>query len=121
MNQTSARIWKIELVEPSNVAVSQRAKLFPINYLSLLEYNIWSWISWAVSFFHGLDEDENVKKKDKDTSMEKCEYVTVSVEGLDSGYTVKYTPSTEGVHEGKARGNSWKQRGIFDRISQVKS
>ena len=30
----------------------------------------------------------------------------VSVLGLDSGYTVKYTPTPEGVPEGKAGGNS---------------
>ena len=31
---------------------------------------------------------------------------TVSILGLDSGYTVKYSPPPEGVPEGKARGNS---------------
>ena len=30
----------------------------------------------------------------------------LSVLGLDSGCTVKYSPSPEGVPEGKARGNS---------------
>ena len=39
----------------------------------------------------------------------------------EEGYTVKYTPPPEGVPEGKARGNSWKRRGIFDRTSRVKS
>ena len=45
----------------------------------------------------------------------------VSVLGRDEGYTVKYTPLPEGVPEGEARGSSWRQRGIFDRISQVES
>ena len=31
---------------------------------------------------------------------------TVSVLGREGGYTVKYTPSPEGVPEGEARGNS---------------
>ena len=31
---------------------------------------------------------------------------TVSVLGREEGYTVKYTPSPEGVPEGEARGNS---------------
>ena len=43
---------------------------------------------------------------------------TVSVLGRDEGYTVKYSP--EGVPEGEARENSWRQRAIFDRISRVK-
>ena len=30
----------------------------------------------------------------------------VSVLGREEGYTVKYTPSAEGVPEGEARGNS---------------
>ena len=32
--------------------------------------------------------------------------ITVSVLGLDTGYTVKYTPLPSGVLEGKSRGNS---------------
>ena len=44
---------------------------------------------------------------------------TVSVLGRDEGYTVKYTP--ERVPKGKARENSCRQRGIFDRISLVSS
>ena len=39
----------------------------------------------------------------------------------DKGYTVKYNPLPEGVPKGEARGNSWRQRGIFDRISRVES
>ena len=31
---------------------------------------------------------------------------SVSVLGREEGYTVKYTPSPEGVPEGEARGNS---------------
>ena len=31
---------------------------------------------------------------------------TVSILGQEEGYTVKYTPSPEGVPEGEARGNS---------------
>ena len=31
---------------------------------------------------------------------------TASVLGQEEGYTVKYTPSPEGVPEGEARGNS---------------
>ena len=46
---------------------------------------------------------------------------TVSVLGQEEGYMVKYTPPPEGVHEGEAQGNSWKGRGIFDRISRVES
>ena len=46
---------------------------------------------------------------------------TVSVLGRDKGYTVKYNPLPEGVPEGEARGNSWRQRVIFDRISRVES
>ena len=33
-------------------------------------------------------------------------HYTVSVLGRDEGYTVKYTPSPEGVSEGEAQGNS---------------
>ena len=39
---------------------------------------------------------------------------TVSVLGGDEGYTVKYTPLSEGVLEGYIRG-------LFDLISQVKT
>ena len=46
---------------------------------------------------------------------------TVSVLGRDKGYTIKYTPLPEGVPEGKSQGNSFRRRGIFDRISWVKS
>ena len=49
----------------------------------------------------------------------KCN--TVSVLGQDEGYMVKYTPLSEGVPEGEAQGKSLRQRGIFDRISQVES
>ena len=45
----------------------------------------------------------------------------VSVLGQEEGYTVKYTPPPEGGPEGKARGNSLRQRGIFDRIYQVET
>ena len=41
--------------------------------------------------------------------------------GQDEGYTVKYNPLPEGVREGEARGNSRRQRVIFDRTSRVKS
>ena len=41
----------------------------------------------------------------------------VSVLGREEGYTVKYTPLSEGVPEGKTQGNSLRQRGIFDRKS----
>ena len=44
---------------------------------------------------------------------------TLSVLGRDKGYTIKYNPLPEGVPEGEARGNSWRQRVIFDRLSQV--
>ena len=47
--------------------------------------------------------------------------LTVSLLGRDKGYTVKYFPLPEGVPEGKAWGNSWRQRVIFDRISRVES
>ena len=46
---------------------------------------------------------------------------TVSVLGRDEGYTVKYNPLPEGVPEGKARGNSFRQRVLFDCISLVSS
>ena len=49
------------------------------------------------------------------------EVFTVSVLGREEGYTVKYSPLPEGVPEGEARRNSQRQRGIFDRISRVKS
>ena len=49
-----------------------------------------------------------------------CMY-TVSVLGQDKRYMVKYNPLPEGVIEGKAQGNSRRQRVIFDRISQVES
>ena len=45
----------------------------------------------------------------------------VSVLGREEGYTIKYTPPSEGVPEGEVRGNSLRQRGIFDRISRVES
>ena len=45
----------------------------------------------------------------------------LSVLGLDSGYTVKYTPLPSGVPSGFALGNSFRQRGIFDRISLLLS
>ena len=38
----------------------------------------------------------------------------MSVLGLNSGYTVKYTPLPSGVPWGFALGNSFRQRGIFD-------
>ena len=37
-----------------------------------------------------------------------CLNDTVSVLGLNLGYTVKYTPSPEGVPEGKVSGNSFR-------------
>ena len=39
--------------------------------------------------------------------------------GQDKGYTVKYKPLPEGVPKGKVRGNSQRQRAIFDRIFRV--
>ena len=48
-------------------------------------------------------------------------YFTVFVLGEEEGYTVKYTPLFEGFPEGKARGNSWRQRGKIDCISRVDS
>ena len=42
----------------------------------------------------------------------------VSVLGRDKRYKVKYNPLPEGVPENEARGSSWRQRDIFDRISQ---
>ena len=46
---------------------------------------------------------------------------TVSILGRDKGYMVKYTPSPEGVSEGKERENYCRRKGIFDRISRVES
>ena len=37
-----------------------------------------------------------------------------TVFGQDKGYTVKYSPSHEGVPEGKAQGNSQRRRAILD-------
>ena len=45
----------------------------------------------------------------------------LSVLGLDSGYTVKYTPLPSGVTLVLALGNSFRQRGIFTRISLLSS
>ena len=45
----------------------------------------------------------------------------LSVLGLDSGYTVKHTPSPSGVPLGFALRHSFRQRGIFDRISLLLS
>ena len=45
----------------------------------------------------------------------------MSVLGLDSGYTVKNTPMPSGVPLGFALGNSFRQSGIFDRISLLSS
>ena len=45
----------------------------------------------------------------------------IFVVGQDEGYTVKYSPLLEGVPKGKARGNSRRQRAIFDSIFQVES
>ena len=39
-----------------------------------------------------------------------------TVSGRDKGYTVKYAPLPEGIPKGKARWNSARRRGIFDRI-----
>ena len=43
----------------------------------------------------------------------------MSVLGLDSGYTVKYTPPPSGIPSAVALGSSFMQRVIFDRISLV--
>ena len=53
--------------------------------------------------------------------VQSSQYYNVSVLGLDSGYTVKYTPTSEEVPSGFTLGNSFRRRGIFDRISQVES
>ena len=50
-----------------------------------------------------------------------CIFGTVSVLGWEEGYTVKYIPLPEGVPKGEAWGSSWRQRGIFERISQAES
>ena len=70
-----------------------------VKYMPRLKVIRWSWIS----------------------ILHIYEWYTVSVLGRGEGYTVKYTPLSEGVHKGKAQGNSWRQMGIFDRISQVES
>ena len=41
----------------------------------------------------------------------------LSVLGIDSGYAVKYTPSPSGVPSAFALENSFRRRGIFDRVS----
>ena len=46
---------------------------------------------------------------------------TVSILGREEWSTVEYTPLPYGVPGGEAQGNCWRQRGIFDRISRVKS
>ena len=48
-------------------------------------------------------------------------HCTVSVLGGEEGCTVKSTHLPAGVPEGEARGNSLRQRGIFDRISRFES
>ena len=45
----------------------------------------------------------------------------VYVLGQDDGYTVKYTPLHEGIPECEAWGNSWRERGILDNLSQDES
>ena len=45
----------------------------------------------------------------------------LSVLGLNSGYTVEYSPSPSGVPSGFALGNSLGRRAIFDRISLLSS
>ena len=50
-----------------------------------------------------------------------CLVDNVSVLGREEGYTVKYNPLPERVHKGKAWGNSWRQRVIYDCISRVES
>ena len=72
----------------------------------LIPKTSWSWISRS-----------QMTWSDKGPSWTN----TVSVLGREEGYTVKYTPPPEGVPEGKARGNSGRRRGIFDRISRVES
>ena len=58
---------------------------------------------------------------EKNNSLFSCMIYTVSILGRDKGYKVKYNSLSEGVPKGEARGNSWRQRVIFDRISQVES
>ena len=41
--------------------------------------------------------------------------------GLESGHTVKNAPSPTGVATGFALGNSFRQRGIFDRTTLLSS
>ena len=45
----------------------------------------------------------------------------LSILGQDKGYTAKYNPLPERVLEGKAKGNSKRQRIIFDCLFQVES
>ena len=47
-------------------------------------------------------------------NISECQLLyNVSVLGREEGYTVKYTPLPEGVPEGEAQGNSWRQRGYI--------
>ena len=61
---------------------------------------------------------EEIKLSGKDAA---CLWQTynVSVLGRDNGYTVKYSPSSEGVPKGKARWNFWRQRSILDSTEKL--
>ena len=48
-------------------------------------------------------------------------HIVLFVLGREEKYTVKYNPWPEGVPEGEAQGNSWRQRVIFDHIFRVES
>ena len=61
-----------------------------------------------------------VKSKQKSV-MFSSDFLHGITLGLDLGYTVKYNPLSSGVPSGEARGNSFGQRVIFDRISLVLS
>ena len=71
----------------------------------------------------GLPSSLDIKKKNRQLEFARgCrDCVILSVLGQEEGCTVKFTPSPEGVPEGKTQGISWRQRGIFDRISQLES
>ena len=54
---------------------------------------------------------QKTKLKMKEKSVCTASMDIVSVLGQEEGYTVKYTLTSEGVSEGKARGNSWRGEG----------
>ena len=78
------------------------------------------WQNWRVGFIEGnicVFEFGRADTNHLDLSLNDI----VSVLGRDEGYTVKYNPLPEEVPDGKAGGNTWRQKIIFDRIFRIES